>query len=170
MADSTTSASDVRLELQQQRHNKQPKRLVYFSDGVLEEYSSSDNDELVGPDDARRPMHTRRGGKNSADSQRIIDPHSLTWLPWFWYYSCRLGRGLLRSADYCGERVAWFLGITTPKYGYIIREFHRIKEEEEKERLEQEAELEARQRYEAEQQQQQQQQRQKTVTASASDS
>jgi len=28
-----------------------------------------------------------------------------------------------------GERLAWFFGITAPKYQYIIDEYHRIKEE-----------------------------------------
>ena len=32
-------------------------------------------------------------------------------------------------ADFLGEKLAWFFGITTPKYQYIIDEYHRIKEE-----------------------------------------
>ena len=36
---------------------------------------------------------------------------------------------LFAVADFLGEKLAWFFGITTPKYQYIIDEYHRIKEE-----------------------------------------
>lgn len=33
------------------------------------------------------------------------------------------------AADFCGEKLAWFFGITTPKYQSAIDEYHRMKEE-----------------------------------------
>lgn len=33
------------------------------------------------------------------------------------------------AADFLGEKFAWLLGITTPKYQYIIDEYHRLKVE-----------------------------------------
>ncbi len=33
------------------------------------------------------------------------------------------------GADRCGERLAWMLGITSPKYQYAIDEYHRIQKE-----------------------------------------
>jgi hypothetical protein len=32
-------------------------------------------------------------------------------------------------ADSCGEKLAWFFGITTPKYQHAIDEYYRLKEE-----------------------------------------
>ena len=32
-------------------------------------------------------------------------------------------------ADYCGEKLAWFLGITSPKYQSAIDEYNRIKKQ-----------------------------------------
>ena len=29
------------------------------------------------------------------------------------------------AADYCGEHLAWFFGITSPKYQYILDEYKR---------------------------------------------
>ena len=33
------------------------------------------------------------------------------------------------ATDSCGEKLAWLLGITSPKYQYAIDEFHRLKKE-----------------------------------------
>ena len=33
------------------------------------------------------------------------------------------------GAEYCGEKLADFFGITAPKYQYAINEYHRMKEE-----------------------------------------
>ncbi|GFV00176.1 protein FAM177A1 [Trichonephila clavipes] len=69
--DEKTSFTEINLaELQRK---KAPKRLVYFSDGILEEYST-DEDEF---DNANQ------------DAQPLIDPKTLPWIPyfgyWFWY-------------------------------------------------------------------------------------
>jgi FAM177 family len=33
------------------------------------------------------------------------------------------------AADFCGEKLAWFFGITSPKYQYAIDEYYRRIEE-----------------------------------------
>lgn len=92
---------------------KVPRRLIHFSDGVLEEYSTDEEDETPPPP--------------------AIDPKSLTWGPWMWYYVSSAALKTLGVADACGEKLAWFFGITTPKYQSAIDEFYRLKAEEEKE-------------------------------------
>ncbi|CAH1790983.1 unnamed protein product [Owenia fusiformis] len=104
------------------RKKKQPRRILHFSDGILEEYST---DEEEGEDQVDQPQ---------------VDPKSLTWGPWFWYWTVAGAFRSLAAADFCGEKLAWFFGITSPKYQYAIDEFHRIKEEEEEERKELEKE------------------------------
>ncbi|XP_048737801.2 protein FAM177A1-like [Ostrea edulis] len=93
---------------------KVPRRLIYCSDGVLEEYSTDEEEE-------KPPEPT-------------VNPKELTWLPWFWYYMVTAARGTLFVADSCGEKLAWFFGITTPKYQHAIDEYYRLKEEEEKDK------------------------------------
>jgi len=29
------------------------------------------------------------------------------------------------AADYCGEKLAWFFGITSPKYQYVLDEYNK---------------------------------------------
>ncbi|XP_033106638.1 protein FAM177A1-like [Anneissia japonica] len=99
---------------------KQPKRVLHFSDGILEEFSSDEEDE-------------------TDDSTPKIDPKTLTWIPYMWYY-CVLGATkTLAVCDFVGEKFAWWLGITSPKYQYAIDEYNRLHAEE-REELDQEAE------------------------------
>ncbi|XP_069114908.1 protein FAM177A1-like [Argopecten irradians] len=98
---------------------KQPRRILHFSDGILEEYSTDEEEE------------------EKKTSQPPVDPKSLTWVPWVWYYTVLAASKTLKGADFCGEKLAWFFGITTPKYQYAIDEFYRLKEEEEKEKARQ---------------------------------
>jgi hypothetical protein len=37
----------------------------------------------------------------------------------------------LKACDYMGEKLAWWLGITKPKFLYEIEEYNRIKKEQE---------------------------------------
>ncbi|XP_022329318.2 protein FAM177A1-like [Crassostrea virginica] len=96
------------------KKKKVPRRLIYCSDGVLEEYSTDEEDE-------KPPELT-------------VNPKELTWMPWFWYYMVTAAKGTLYVADSCGERLASFFGITTPKYQYAIDEYYRLKEEEERDK------------------------------------
>ena len=69
----------------------------------------------------------------------LLDPKTLTWLPWFWHMSWLSGSTLLSYCDHYGEKLAWFFGITSPKYYWEIEEFKKMQEEE-KERKKKEKE------------------------------
>lgn len=46
----------------------------------------------------------------------------LTWTPWFMHKSQSMGKKVLNGIDYTGEKLANFLGLTSPKYAYEIRQ------------------------------------------------
>ncbi|XP_052824313.1 protein FAM177B isoform X1 [Octopus bimaculoides] len=104
---------------------KAPKRVLHFSDGILEEYST---------DEEEQP---------EVKTQTTLDPRrvnvsTLSWLPWIWYYMVLVSAKTFNAADLCGEKLAWFFGITSPKYQYAIDEYYKEQEEKtntEKERL-----------------------------------
>ncbi|KAL3872825.1 hypothetical protein ACJMK2_036023 [Sinanodonta woodiana] len=96
---------------------KQPRRILHFSDGILEEYSTDEEDDI-----------------DQTPPEPPVDPKTLTWGPWVWHYMLKTAKGTLWAADTCGEKLAWLFGITTPKYQYAIDEFYRLKEEEDRER------------------------------------
>ncbi|GFT90398.1 protein FAM177A1 [Nephila pilipes] len=108
-------ASFTEINLTELQRKKAPKRLVYFSDGILEEYST-DEDEF---DNANQ------------DTQPLIDPKTLPWIPYFGYWFWYMGSQTLAVCDYLGEHLAWFLGITTPKFQYEIEQFEKMAKEEE---------------------------------------
>lgn len=93
---------------------KLPRRVLHFSDGILEEYSTDDDDEV-----------------DIDDSKPLIDPKTLPWMPYLWYLTTWLGARTLAVCDYLGEYLAYFFGITSPKFQYEIDEYKRIVEEEE---------------------------------------
>lgn len=51
---------------------------------------------------------------------------SLTWGPWLSYKAWAAGSSALAVCDYLGENLAYFFGITTPKYWYEIEEYKRM--------------------------------------------
>ena len=103
------------INLSETERKKLPKRLVYFSDGVLEEYST-DEEELDGV---------------NPDTQPLIDPKTLPWVPYVGYMIWWLGSRTLAVCDYLGENLAWFLGITSPKFQYELDQYERMAKEEE---------------------------------------
>ncbi|KAL4239113.1 hypothetical protein ACF0H5_003816 [Mactra antiquata] len=111
----STEFTNISLESEQsKKKTKVPRRLIHFSDGVLEEYSTDEEDDQPPPPPP-------------------VDPKTLTWGPWVWHYMSTAAFKSLGVADTCGEKLAWFFGITTPKYQSAIDEFYRLKAEEEKE-------------------------------------
>ncbi|XP_015921799.1 protein FAM177A1 [Parasteatoda tepidariorum] len=112
----TEKESFTEVNLMDLQRKKAPKRLIYFSDGILEEFSS-DEEEVV---DAQ--------GK---ESQSVVDPSSLKWIPYFEYLLWMFGSRTLAVCDYLGEHLAWFLGITSPKYQYELDLYEKITKEEE---------------------------------------
>nr|ALS04826.1 protein FAM177A1-like protein [Pseudodiaptomus poplesia] len=94
---------------------KPPKRVLHFSDGILEEYSSEDEEE----------------GKSSVEDQKaVVDPKTLRMLPWLLWLTLTAGTRFVSACDTAGEKLAWWLGITSPKYYYEIQEAEKMKEEE----------------------------------------
>ena len=41
---------------------------------------------------------------------------------------------VITVCDYFGEKLAWFFGITTPRFSYVVEEYERVQLEEELER------------------------------------
>ncbi|XP_049825853.1 protein FAM177A1 isoform X2 [Aethina tumida] len=91
---------------------KQPKRILHFSDGVLEEYST-DEEEVDG-------------------LQKDQTVSTLSWGPWFWYKAWAAGTSTLTFLDATGEFLASVLGITTPRYYFELEEYKRREEQKEK--------------------------------------
>ena len=70
-----------------------------------------------------------------------MDPKTLAWVPWALYLAWMAGTSTLAVCDSIGERLAWWLGITSPKYYYEIQEAKRMKKEEEERLARQDAEM-----------------------------
>ncbi|KAL8611133.1 hypothetical protein ACOMHN_064423 [Nucella lapillus] len=107
---------------QKEKKKKVPRRILHFSDGTLEEYSTDEEEEDV-PD------------------MPLIDPNTLKWMPWMWHYISTVAYKSWSVADFCGEKLAWWFGITSPKYQSAIDEYYRTKEEEEQDKVDDERRL-----------------------------
>ncbi|KAH8276633.1 hypothetical protein KR044_000620 [Drosophila immigrans] len=94
------------------------RRMLYFSDGVMEELSSSDSD--VEPDVPDKGY----------DDQLQRD---LALGPRLRYKASRMGNHLLAGIDYVGGGLASFLGITNSKYASELKYHKRAKEQAEAE-------------------------------------
>lgn len=118
---------NTQVENQEEVRIRKPRRVLHFSDGTLEEYSTDEEDNT--------------DSKKETSVLPKINPVQLTWGPWMWYWTLYSGSSALAACDYVGEGMANFLGITSPKYQYEIEEFNRMQEEEEKEKKEQEEQM-----------------------------
>ena len=78
------------------KKKKEPRRVVYCSDGVYEEYST-DEEEI---EEQKRAEEQRK-------QRALIDPKSLSWMPWMIHYSWLAGSRVFNYADSWGERLAW---------------------------------------------------------------
>jgi len=107
-----------------QKKKKVPKRILHFSDGILEEYSTDEEER----EEAER-------------NQQVETPGEMSWLPWFLYLAWMSATSTLRAADSLGEKLAWWLGITSPKYYYEIQEAKRMLREEEETKKKMDAEM-----------------------------
>lgn len=103
------------------------KKIHFRSDFVKDESSSSDEDDSK--------------EKKKFDIQER-NPADLNWPLWCWYYTVYVAVGGFRVAEYCGEKLADFFGITSPKYQYVINEYHRLRQEEQEEEEAEERERE----------------------------
>ena len=65
----------------------------------------------------------------------------MSWIPWVVYLAWVGATSSLRVCDAAGEKLAWWLGITSPKYYYEIQEAKRMQKEEEERKSKQDAEM-----------------------------
>ena len=115
----------------QKKKKRVPKRILHFSDGILEEYSTDEEER----------EEARRQEEEKERSQQVENPSELSWLPWFLYLAWMSATSTLRAADSLGEKLAWWLGITSPKYYYEIQEAKRMLKEEEEKKARMDAEM-----------------------------
>lgn len=115
----------VDCEVGVRRRERVPRRVIHCNDGVIEEYSTDDDDNDV------------------VDAKPPVDPKTLPWPRWCWHYVKSGAVKSLAAADYCGEKLAWFFGITSPKYQYVLDEYNRQRAQEEEERKRAEREQDA---------------------------
>ncbi|XP_066145829.1 protein FAM177A1 [Euwallacea fornicatus] len=97
--------------------DKTPKQILQFSDGVLEEYSTDEEDSSASP---------------SQQSHILMDTATMGWGPWMLYKTWVAGNSTLSFLDYIGEALASFFGITTPRYYFELEEYKQRKADEEK--------------------------------------
>lgn len=84
-----------------------PSKVLHFSDGTLEEFSSDEEDE-----------------SKELVQAPVVDPKTLKWVPYMWHYTVFAASKTLSACDYLGERLAYFFGITSPKYQYAVSEYY----------------------------------------------
>ena len=100
-----------------------PKRVLHFSDGILEEYSTDEEER----------EERKRQEEEKEKSQQVVNTSDMSWVPWVVYLAWLAATNTLSVCDSLGESLAWWLGITSPKYYYEIQEAKRmVKEEEER--------------------------------------
>merc|ERR1712142_837843 len=94
---------------------KTPKKILHFSDGTLEVYSSSEDEE---DDTTKTAVVAQKPGQgsNNTNAPPSIETRNLRWIPWVVHYTWWFGAGFLGYCDHWGEKLAWFFGITSPKY------------------------------------------------------
>lgn len=112
---------------------KTPSRVIHFSDGIIEEFSEDEVDEV----DPAPPLPVDEVGWTFHFKSihiclnQITFPQSkLTWGPWFAHKAITTSTIVLAKCDAMGESIAEFLGITTPKYSYEIMLHKRMQEEQ----------------------------------------
>ena len=113
------------------KKKKVPKRILHFSDGILEEYSTDEEER----EEARKQEEAEK-----EQSQAVVTSE-MSWAPWLLYLAWLSASSTLRAADSLGEKLAWWLGITSPKYYYEIQEAKRMLKEEEERKKNMDAEM-----------------------------
>ena len=99
------------------KKKKEPRRVIHCSDGVYEEYSTDEEE-----------IEAQRQAEEEKKKRAMIDPKSLPWSSRVLHYLWMAGSGSMYYFDSWGERLAWFFGITSPKYYWEMQEFKRVKD------------------------------------------
>lgn len=87
------------------KKKKVPKRVLHFSDGILEEYSTDEEER----------EERKKAAEEKEKQQQVADPSTMSWLPWALYLAWLAATNTLAVCDSVGEKLAWWLGITSPK-------------------------------------------------------
>lgn len=127
-----SSANQQYNSFEEPKKKKVPKRVLHFSDGVLEEYST---------DEEEREERKKRQEQEREKSQQVVNTSDMRWVPWLLYLGWLSATNTLAVCDSLGEKLAWWLGITSPKYYYEIQEAKRMMKEEEERKTRMDAEM-----------------------------
>eukprot|EP00088_Acartia_fossae_P052791 TRINITY_DN59803_c0_g1_i1.p1 TRINITY_DN59803_c0_g1~~TRINITY_DN59803_c0_g1_i1.p1 ORF type:complete len:157 (+),score=48.05 TRINITY_DN59803_c0_g1_i1:3-473(+) len=109
-----------------------PKRVLHFSDGILEEYST---------DEEEREERKREEEQQKSAQTTAVNTSEMSWISWAMYLMMLSATNTLSVCDSVGERLAWWLGITSPKYYYEIQEAKRMMKEQEERKSRMDAEM-----------------------------
>ncbi|GAB0088621.1 uncharacterized protein DMENIID0001_030780 [Sergentomyia squamirostris] len=101
--------NDVNLNI------KKPSRVLHFSDGILEEFSESE-DEVD---------HNKNQMQLSP-----VDESQMDWPTWMIHKASQTKNTMVSGCEYVGEALASFLGITTSKFDMEYEEYKRREEAE----------------------------------------
>ncbi|RNA44125.1 hypothetical protein BpHYR1_007241 [Brachionus plicatilis] len=99
-------------------------RIVHCGDGIVEECSEDEEEK-------ERAEEQKRRQEAEARHKMDLEAKNLTWLPWMGYLAQKSANKSVEVCDTIGEKLAWWFGITKPKFLYEIEEYNRIKQEEE---------------------------------------
>ncbi|KAK9511824.1 hypothetical protein O3M35_000413 [Rhynocoris fuscipes] len=124
-----STVTERQISDSQDKRERIPKRILHFSDGTLEEFSSDDEDDI-------EPKIRKKTNRDV----NAVNPANLAWIPWMFYKTSFFGYKALAVCDFFGEYLANFFGIISPKYEYEIEHYKKMIEEE-KERKKQDLEL-----------------------------
>ncbi|XP_049795562.1 protein FAM177A1 [Schistocerca nitens] len=128
MEETEGTFSDVLMDSHNTQTRETSRRILHFSDGILEECNA--DEVCVAESDGK-----------TLDTVAAVDPSTMSWGPWLWHKAVSAGSTTLRACDYVGETLADFFGITTPKYQLEIDEYKRMVREEEEEKKRQDLEM-----------------------------
>lgn len=140
-------------------HVKAPRRILHFSDGTLEEYSTDDETDATKNHSQKQIdlvsflvflLCSFKIRHMTDVSLKLLDcvtqlnkimcflfvyrlfQKKLDWRDWLVYQALHGGNCVLAACDFVGEKLAAALGITTPKYSFEIEQFKKIQKEREK--------------------------------------
>ncbi|CAF0962941.1 unnamed protein product [Brachionus calyciflorus] len=117
------------IDLEQNSHTDLTKktrnlRIIHCGDGIIEECSEDEEEkERIEREEKRKQEELR--------AKMELEAKNMPWLPWMAYMAQKSAEKSLEVCDSMGEKLAWWFGITKPKFLYEIEEYNRIKLEEE---------------------------------------
>lgn len=111
---------------------KSPSRILHFSDGIMEEFSDEEVEEVADLAPAL-PVDEVCESSYIFVLFGLISSYfqsQMAWGEWLALKAVSTGTNVLEKCDTAGEFLAWFLGITTPKFSYEIELYKRMQAED----------------------------------------